>query len=278
MSVASLTDPFHVINVADEIESFINVLLYNAVERLPHDCEDHMKEIMKYFLESLSDHGYRSCGEKKRDAIVRGVGITVKGEVVRFGAPGKPNEVLDGLLYSMFARFQARYSVLKYEGFFSPSENSKPRPADAESGKGNPPSQRRRVGDLLGTAGGNLLPGWKTRAPPDTTVALAKLLETHCATLRLFNVVVGAKEEWPQNEVLSNHSLKPPPEPVTDQQAGRSATISSSNHITHAEFTKSVPAYKPPREPARSQPPRRLGATTHELSLSEELMKVAALD
>ena len=210
MSVASLTDPFHVIDVADEIESFINVLLYNAVERLPHSHEDHMKDIMKYFLESSSDHSYRLCGEKKRNAVVEGLGITVQGTAVTFGTSKVPNEPLNALLYTIFQRFQARYVVLAYDQQDTPTSpfHNSPSTDDSDKQDGLPPSQRPRVASMnFDQYGATVRPKKRVPAPSDETRGLAKLLETHRATIDLFNMV-NARNGWPPNEVLANHSLK----------------------------------------------------------------------
>ena len=281
MSVASLSDPFHVISVADEIESFINVLLYNAVERLPHNHANHMKEVMKYFLDSLPDRGYRSCGDKKRNSIENGVGITVKTEVIKFGEPEQPITPLNRMLYTMFRRFQARYVVLKYEHTHSLSEKLQGgQSSDGSEEDGHPLTQRQRVDLNYDKYGYDDQPALVPSRPSDEIVARAKRLETHHATIRLFEVVNDtAATAWPENEVLYNHSLKPRPEAGREQDSAvtkASATISTLNATTQdVDSTKTVPAYKPPREAPRQQPPRILGAISQGPSLSEELMEAA---
>ena len=52
MSVARLKEKFNIISVADEIESFFNVLLHQCVKRVPHNFEHSMYEVMQYFLGS----------------------------------------------------------------------------------------------------------------------------------------------------------------------------------------------------------------------------------
>ena len=281
MSVASLSDPFHVISVADEIESFINVLLYNAVERLPHNRESHMKEVMRYFLDCLSDDGYRSCGERKRDTIDKGVGITVKKKVIKFGAPGQPIKPLNKLLSNMFRRFRARYVVLDHESGGTPSEDLKEtQSTDGSEEDGHPPTQRQRVGIDYDKFGYDDDSETETSGPSDETRARAKLLDTHRATLAMFQVVDEAAEgEWPQNEVLRNHLFKPEPEAGTAQDsviAKGSGTIWSGTE-QDVDSTRTVPVYKPPRDLPRQQPPRRVGASVQGLSLSEELMKAATV-
>ena len=252
MSVASLSDPFHVISVADEIESFINVLLYNAVERLPHNQENHMKEVMRYFLDSLSEYdGYRTCGERKRDTIDKGVGITVKKKVIKFGAPGQPIKPLNKLLSTMFRRFRARYVVLDYESSDTPPEDlGETQFTDGSGGDGHQPTQRQRVGIDYDKFGYDDDSETETLGPSDETRARARLLDTHHGTLAMFQVVdETAGGEWPENEVLRNHLLKPEPEKGTAQDsttAKESSTIWTLSATTQdAGSTKTVPVYKP---------------------------------
>ena len=282
MSVASLLDPFHVITVADEIESFINVLLYNAVERLPHDHEDRMEHVMAYFLESTALRGYRSCGGMKQRTMRGGVGITVDGKpALKFGTPEEPIKPLNKLLSTMFRRFRARYVVLDHESGGTPSEDFKETEStDGSEEDGHPPTQRQRVGIDYDKFGYDDDSETETSGPSDETRARAKLLDTHRATLAMFQVVDETAEgEWPQNEVLRNHLFKPEPEAGTAQDSviakgsGTIWTLSATTEDTGS--TKIVPAYKPPRELPREQPPRRVGAIVQGLSLSEELMQAA---
>ena len=51
MSVASLSNPYHEMVIAKEIESFFNVLLYQAVRRISHNFNDQISRIVaNYFL------------------------------------------------------------------------------------------------------------------------------------------------------------------------------------------------------------------------------------
>ena len=54
MSVASISDATHITTVADEIESFFNVILYNALRYLPHNIQDDTQTfIRRYFSECV---------------------------------------------------------------------------------------------------------------------------------------------------------------------------------------------------------------------------------
>ena len=282
MSVASLLDPFHVITVADEIESFLNVLLYNAVERLPHDHEDRMEHVMAYFLESTPLRGYRSCGGMKQRTMRGGVGITVDGKpALKFGTPEEPIKPLNRVLLTMFRRLQARYAIHDHEHGYSSSENPKgTQSTDDSEEDGRRPTQRQRIGldyDKYGIDGDSET---KTSGPSEEIRARAKFLDTHRATLRMFQVVEDTAEgEWPENEVLRNHFPEPQSEAGTAQNsavAKGSATIWSGTE-QDVDSTRTVPVYKPPRDPPRQQPPRRVGASVQGLSLSEELMKAATV-
>ena len=72
MSVASLEDMNHVVIVADEIESFINVVLDQAVNRIPHSYQYDLQTIADYFEGSKIKDGVKTCSKARSDAVTLG--------------------------------------------------------------------------------------------------------------------------------------------------------------------------------------------------------------
>ena len=73
MSVASLSNPYHEIVTADDIESFFNVLLYQAVRRISHNFDDQISRIAaNYFVAHEYVDGKHKCGIYKRVLMKNG--------------------------------------------------------------------------------------------------------------------------------------------------------------------------------------------------------------
>ena len=62
MPLASLSIPYHEIVIADEIESFFNVLLYQAVRRISHNLDNNIITIVVNYLLTMEDvDGMEKC-------------------------------------------------------------------------------------------------------------------------------------------------------------------------------------------------------------------------
>ena len=69
MSVASLQDRTHVVAIADEVESFMNIILYNAMRYLPFEHElTRGRLIQLYFTDDPpAKDGSMTCSSNKKD-------------------------------------------------------------------------------------------------------------------------------------------------------------------------------------------------------------------
>ncbi|KAI0333001.1 hypothetical protein GY45DRAFT_1359929 [Cubamyces sp. BRFM 1775] len=77
MSVNALNDPLREIDVADDLESFLHVLIWCAIRYLPHNCTD-VGHFMHYFFDhgETNEHGEYTCSLLKRLAISAGRVLT----------------------------------------------------------------------------------------------------------------------------------------------------------------------------------------------------------
>lgn len=244
MSVASLTNKFHVVTVADEIESFVNVVLDQALHRIPHNYEDRFQKIMQYFEEFTYEGGVKSCGWARRIAMQEGK-ISSGNIPLEFGSPEGEIEPLGWLFDTMFIWFQARYKILNHEK----------RVASAAAGDITlPPTQRLRTESTVMPANKarNLVIMRKksVEGPPSAAIReLAAHLNSHSDALDLFNMLLDSHDQWPAMEELrdpsspSGCSRDPLPRPTTNDS--EFATISEMPRDPTASSdvsTKFVPA------------------------------------
>ena len=286
MSAASLTDIFHVVEVADEIESFINVLLHNALEHLPHNFDSgDMKTVMKYFTGSTNENGLRTCGAEKRAAVRAGTSLAVGGKRVRFGVLLRPNKPLNRLLDRLFWWFGARYAVLDYleESGTQTIAGDTQASGSGEEPEATRPSQRPRVGEeeeeLRPETGPGIAPQSlkeDVQEPSDETKATAALLSTHAAALYVFNDLLDQKNAWPRNEVLRKASDSTVARGAfsdgqsTDHQPAKISAFDANTNSLIA--TKDVPVIKPARQPRRKPAPRPVDRS--QSLLSEDIESV----
>ncbi|KAI0740010.1 hypothetical protein C8Q76DRAFT_820744 [Earliella scabrosa] len=110
MSVAALLDLYHATTITDEIESFFNVVLYNAIRYLPHNVDSYVDDFIKsYFTDSRPLKGIRVCSSVK-EGFVRGGLLTHAGHNIVFES--KP---LTAILQQLLTYISARYAILAYE-------------------------------------------------------------------------------------------------------------------------------------------------------------------
>ena len=73
MSVSSLSNPYHETVIADEIESFFNVLLHQAVRRISHNFGEQISRIVaNYFVAHEYVDGMHKRGIYKRILMKNG--------------------------------------------------------------------------------------------------------------------------------------------------------------------------------------------------------------
>ncbi len=72
MPLALLRDPHHVVSIADEIESFFDVTLYNGLRYLPHNTDHElMTWIQHYFDDYVKDYGHTRIGGMGERVLLR---------------------------------------------------------------------------------------------------------------------------------------------------------------------------------------------------------------
>nr|VWO95685.1 Amidohydrolase family protein [Ganoderma boninense] len=82
MSANALSNPWRVIGVEDEMESFFHLLLFYAIRYLPHNCKDVGMFMEEYFDGFTKENGKYFCGLAKL-AAVKGGSITLPNQAVQ---------------------------------------------------------------------------------------------------------------------------------------------------------------------------------------------------
>ncbi|TBU26695.1 hypothetical protein BD311DRAFT_423068 [Dichomitus squalens] len=229
MSVASLLDALHTVSTADEIESFFNVLLENAIRYCSHNMELYATAFINdYFVRfwRLPD-GTLLCPAVRCHLMTFGDVISYHCIKLEFGLDGRPNKALNILFATFLGWFKARYDVRQYEK--SLSKQKTPSSTTDAAAESEPPARRRRF-RFVEPKTGSPFPGRTVRKrqavsgpipPSEETYKEAANLQDHDAVRNLFWAVLnsGAEEcEWPENEVLRDHLHVPsPPEQETEE-------------------------------------------------------------
>ncbi|TBU58948.1 hypothetical protein BD310DRAFT_977001 [Dichomitus squalens] len=248
MSVASLLDAFHIVGTADEIESFFNVVLHNAIRYCSHNVELYVSSFIdNYFVrfEQLPD-GTIQCPGAKVNAIKNTGEIRVSNNTrVEFGVNGRPNKALNDLITTLLRWFKARYDVEEYEDSLRSQETSTSA-TDAASESRPPPAQRQRV-DSSASKTGSPFQGTTFREdsavsglvkPSTETYKRAARLHDHHAVRGLFWEILHSEDEtdWPQDEVLQDHlKILRPLEPVPEETTNGSTSRASANSVPNLQ-------------------------------------------
>ena len=109
MSAALLSRDQLIVGIADELESFLHVLIYYAVRYLEIANCDHLT-IANYLHTYFNIYGVYDgtyvCGDKKYNTVTQGKLSLSSGKELEFGSP------LDSLFAEILPWFKARYAVL----------------------------------------------------------------------------------------------------------------------------------------------------------------------
>lgn len=131
MSAYLLSNPGLPTTIADELESFLHVLIYGAVRRVRSNIHAIHDFIDAYFsgCDVNPETDKITCPSAKRESVVIGQSLTMSQVSIVFTAPDTPAErhPLNALIAELLRMFHSRYVVHKWQ-------------CRAESGPANPPS------------------------------------------------------------------------------------------------------------------------------------------
>ncbi|KAI0354479.1 hypothetical protein OH77DRAFT_1548724 [Trametes cingulata] len=200
--------------VADELESFLHVLVYYAVRFLPSTLSSVTSFVVGYFDTFILDpkSGRRHCSLAKRHTVRLAQLQFMDRPVVFLKATGEGGTPLNRLIATLLRLFMARYAVIDHES----------RPEEAEVARGSkavpratPSAKPRRV-DVRRGADRPWFGGYPEKSseehppvllPPRAREEAAKL-DSHMHFLRLFLQALDTpEEEWRDAEVIGTDQL-----------------------------------------------------------------------
>ena len=198
MSWASIRDVYHATRVADEAESYFNVVLYNAIRYTPHNLEDQVRSwLTQYFYDAKTCDGYTIGGIGKLELIERRSLRLGLFPTLRFQSPtGQLNTPLNELLRDILQCMHARYKIITYTTTAAVATDGQDESA--------PPSQRQRG---LPMADYEELYGHEP--PSDAEYEQAAKLDNLRTVEDMFTRAVSMLT-WPTDEGWSDHVLRIP--------------------------------------------------------------------
>ncbi len=212
MSYALLRDKYHIVRIPDEIESFFNVVFYNALHYLPHNQQREVLHWIKYYFDDHNDYNDgEHLGGWGRHAIIQSGQLEENDCLLVFGSMP-----LNIILEQMLLWFHSRYKIAAYERNRNVTDND-PTPSRQrqriEEGKdgGDEQTQGEKgkgmegENDSMGEDDDDFIYRKKKLAgPTDEDRELNGFLQTHATVRKLFRAQ-RSKNTWPENEKWEDH-------------------------------------------------------------------------
>ncbi|KAL7277796.1 hypothetical protein ACG7TL_008739 [Trametes sanguinea] len=204
MSVNIQDNPETQVEIADELESFLHVMIYCAIRYLPHTCENVGDFMYRYFDDGLRrGEAEYTCGASKRLVMKTGELTTLTDEQIIFlrrprdsnaGPPtAKDQHPINRLLTQLLKYFSARYVLAKRHAL-----NSEPDVFDMYLDED----------ELEGEFGGSQS---QVSEPPTRLLeARYKLMQTHPRILKMLSMASErVASVWPGPEDRLPDQLQP---------------------------------------------------------------------
>ncbi|KAH9913814.1 uncharacterized protein BXZ73DRAFT_106834 [Epithele typhae] len=230
--IICLKDPETVVGVAEELESFFYVFLYNAVCLLDHNLPDVHEFVSKFFDDNSARVPMLKMSAMDPQGVIRDSNRVELEFEASGGATAHPiNSLIDELLQL----FQARYQVLKYDDdlrayrkkLSALQSQQEPLANDAKTNSDDvelvnsdttdepdaaakpPPSQVRILADELAVVPRpTRVPRAKEPKPPGQDVSdLAARLDDHAYVIGLFKGYL-LQNNWPAKDRLPESALR----------------------------------------------------------------------
>ncbi len=262
MSLHYLMHPTLPVTVADELESFFHVLLYNALRFLLHNFETIHTFVQEYFDNvTVTPKLVQTASRVKKSVITTGQIESGDDEVLSFlqpmGIDGQ--HPMNELIRRLLELFCARYRVLKWEAA-NAAANRAARAAQQDVLRSRAlPSlaapRARSIHDARFKSLASEAPATPVQ-PPDTTMAdpprpsqrdfeLSKSLMTHQAVLDIFIEVASRPNVWPkEGDTVADrlHGYRPAPRvlPSTNPKPAKQARTAPVGRLRLAELGRDL--------------------------------------
>ncbi|KAI0707456.1 hypothetical protein C8T65DRAFT_218343 [Cerioporus squamosus] len=221
MSAYLLLNPTMPTTIADELESFLHVLIYGCIRRVRSSLDTIHEFLNDYFAGGSWDPKWKqpACPAAKRESIVKGQTLSVTTRDIVFSTPdGKMTKEhpLNKLISELLAIFHSRYYISDWQA--APQSKSNSAPSEKS------PANDKPVLPLVWKAGLKRGPEATFGPPPkrqqepprplapptpeqyDNLVAL----ESHAAIGHILHSYFSMGDrDWPSNDVVPDRQAEP---------------------------------------------------------------------
>ncbi|RXW25086.1 hypothetical protein EST38_g739 [Candolleomyces aberdarensis] len=201
LSADILSNPRKAVKISHEMESFFHLMIWLAIQYLPHNVVDVSGFVTDYFdayTPAQDTTSFPSCGRYKMSVMQSGI-ISIGGtsEWLNFFCEANPTpphstptiHPINAIITTLLSKFRSRYTLL-----LAPP----PEPPQRRTGSANP---RGKITQLL-AAHRNKQPASTTRAPTDRAVLLQdeQDLGDHTLFAGMIAVHMEDPEVWPSSD------------------------------------------------------------------------------
>ena len=266
MSAYLLSSPRTPATIADELESFLHILVYGAVRRMESNVHPIRPFLQAYF--SGCDWNIEAqtvcCPHAKRESVVLKQTLSLSGAAIKFRAPGKPAEKhpINALISRLLAVFHSRYAVLAWETYSGSGSAG----ITTISGSQLSPRNNRTEGswdDIFDEAPEFLDEETEEDDPPEAPqqptpemYANVKALATHSKILNLFySFAIPDTKGFPENDVIPDRLGEADSTTLSEATATTGSKNSDAPNPDNAEGSADAPAHDGPSQQADAPTP-----------------------
>ncbi|KAI0323685.1 hypothetical protein GY45DRAFT_1341281 [Cubamyces sp. BRFM 1775] len=263
MSAAMLTENSKVVEIADELESFFHVILYNAIRYLSSNCT-HVGAFIEDFFDTYKEEdGQLFCGDRKEAALKDKGRILLSSNVpLRFNTP------IDRFMDTVLKWFKARYTIYTYrtwqiEGHAQRSKVTQPVVISSEESEPVTQLWDTLLCDASASEDPDIDPflyaeleDLEPTIPTEDEEKIASLVDTHTAFLKGLSMAVGATG-W------KNDSVKGDNVPASYKPRRRVGPLRHAGLATLRRRRTGVQTWSPPSDDWEDSLPTPTPSRTH---------------
>ncbi|RDX51601.1 hypothetical protein OH76DRAFT_1401487 [Lentinus brumalis] len=240
MSAYLLLNPTMPTTIADDLESFLHVLIYGSIRRVNSSLKSikSIQEFMNDYFAGCSydnEHQQAACPTAKRDCVVVGQSLTHTTRPIMFSTPDgtiTQQHPLNKLISKLLAIFHSRYHIASWEAAPKQSGAEPPQPDTALSTMWE--AVKARPEDMLQAESPNL----ETAEAPDQMAPPTpqqydnvEALKSHNAIARIFYTYSCSQAiKWPDADVVPDRLVPESRTKKAPRRSQASAAVGAPKH------------------------------------------------
>ena len=265
MSAYLLSSPRTPTTIADELESFLHILVYGAVRRMESNVHPMRPFLEAYF--SGCDWNIEAqtvcCPHAKRESVVMNGTLMMSGVPITFGAPGISAEEhpLNELIALLLEIFHSRYAVLAWDAYSRSGPAAVPTTSNSQLPRNSANTslwkQRIQIApELIMEEVQTKKPAKAPKRPTPEMYANVESLATHSEVLDLFYTYAVSKTKvFPADDVIPDRLGEADSTSLSDATATTASKNSDAPNPDNAEGVADAPAHDGPSQQADAPAP-----------------------